>query len=40
MDENNRNFILAIILSIGVLFSWQLFFAPKPHPPVGAPVEQ
>jgi YidC/Oxa1 family membrane protein insertase len=31
MDENNRNFILAIILSIGVLFAWQFFFAPKPH---------
>jgi YidC/Oxa1 family membrane protein insertase len=31
MDENNRNFILAIILSIGVLFAWQYFFAPKPH---------
>jgi YidC/Oxa1 family membrane protein insertase len=40
MDENNRNFILAIILSIGVLFTWQLFFAPKPHPPMGTPVEQ
>ena len=32
MDENNRNFILAIILSIGVLFAWQYFFVPKPHP--------
>jgi YidC/Oxa1 family membrane protein insertase len=32
MDENNRNFILAIVLSIGVLFAWQYFFAPKPHP--------
>jgi YidC/Oxa1 family membrane protein insertase len=31
MDENNRNFILAIVLSIGVLFAWQYFFAPKPH---------
>jgi YidC/Oxa1 family membrane protein insertase len=29
MDENNRNFILAIILSIGVLFAWQQFFVPK-----------
>ena len=35
MDENNRNFILAIILSIGVLFAWQYFFAPKPHPGQG-----
>jgi YidC/Oxa1 family membrane protein insertase len=32
MDENNRNFILAIVLSIGVLFGWQYFFVPK-HPP-------
>ncbi len=31
MDENNRNFILAILLSIGVLFAWQFFLAPKPH---------
>ena len=36
MDENNRNFILAIILSIGVLFAWQQFFVPK-HPDTGAP---
>ena len=32
MDENNRNFILAIVLSIAVLFGWQYFFLPK-HPP-------
>src|SRR5437867_681830 len=32
MDENNRNFILAIVLSIGVLFGWQYFFVPR-HPP-------
>ena len=35
MDENNRNFLLAILLSIGVLFAWQFFFVPKPHPPTG-----
>src|SRR5680860_1455739 len=41
MDENNRNFILAIILSIGVLFAWQYFFVPKPQQGAGAPpVEQ
>ena len=34
MDENNRNFILAIVLSIGVLFAWQFFFVPKHQPPV------
>jgi YidC/Oxa1 family membrane protein insertase len=32
MDENNRNFLLAIVLSIGVLFAWQFFFVPHPHP--------
>jgi YidC/Oxa1 family membrane protein insertase len=32
MDENNRNFILAIILSVGVLFGWQYFFVPKHAP--------
>jgi YidC/Oxa1 family membrane protein insertase len=32
MDENNRNFLLAILLSIGVLFAWQFFFVPKPQP--------
>ena len=37
MDENNRNFILAIVLSIGVLFAWQYFFVPKPPPGAGAP---
>jgi YidC/Oxa1 family membrane protein insertase len=41
MDENNRNFILAIILSMAVLFAWQLFFAPTPSPDQGKPaVEQ
>ncbi len=30
MDENNRNFILAIVLSMVVLFGWQYFFVPKP----------
>ncbi|MGH6833594.1 MAG: membrane protein insertase YidC, partial [Methyloceanibacter sp.] len=39
MDENNRNFILAIILSIGVLFVWQQFFVPKP-PDTVPPTEQ
>ena len=39
MDENNRNFILAIVLSIGVLFAWQFFFVPK-HPPPVKPAEQ
>jgi YidC/Oxa1 family membrane protein insertase len=32
MDENNRNFILAIVLSMTVLFAWQFFFVPTPPP--------
>jgi YidC/Oxa1 family membrane protein insertase len=42
MDENNRNFILAIILSVGVLFGWQYFFVPKhaPQPPGTQTTEQ
>src|SRR5512134_3635700 len=45
MDENNRNFILAIVLSIGVLFAWQFFFLPTPQqglaptPPAQQPVD-
>jgi YidC/Oxa1 family membrane protein insertase len=37
MDDNNRNFILAIVLSMAVLFAWQYFFVPKPKPPSGTP---
>ncbi len=33
MDENNRNFLLALVLSVIVLFGWQAFFAPKQVPP-------
>jgi YidC/Oxa1 family membrane protein insertase len=32
MDENNRNFILAIVLSMTVLFAWQFFFVPTKPP--------
>ncbi|MEM9591259.1 MAG: membrane protein insertase YidC [Pseudomonadota bacterium] len=32
MDENNRNFILAIVLSMTVLFAWQFFFVPTEPP--------
>ena len=32
MDENNRNFLMALVLSVLVLFGWQAFFAPKPVP--------
>ena len=37
MDENNRNFILAIVLSMVVLFAWQFFFVPEQPP---APEQQ
>ncbi|MBM3545176.1 MAG: membrane protein insertase YidC [Alphaproteobacteria bacterium] len=29
MDDHNRNFILAIVLSMAVLFAWQYFFLPQ-----------
>jgi YidC/Oxa1 family membrane protein insertase len=32
MDENNRNFILAIVLSMAVLFAWQFYFVPETPP--------
>jgi YidC/Oxa1 family membrane protein insertase len=32
MDENNRNFILAILLSSGVVFAWQTFTLPEQAP--------
>jgi len=32
MDENNRNFILAIVLSMVVLFAWQYYFVPATPP--------
>src|SRR4029078_6294535 len=40
MDENNRNFLLGILLSIGVLFAWQYFFVPQHPPATKAPTEQ
>jgi YidC/Oxa1 family membrane protein insertase len=40
MDENNRNFILAIVLSMAVLFLWQYFFVPAPPPETKPPAEQ
>ncbi|HYH70544.1 MAG TPA: membrane protein insertase YidC [Methyloceanibacter sp.] len=33
MDENNRNFILAIVLSMVVLFAWQFYFVPEQEKP-------
>ena len=40
MDENNRNFLLALVLSVLVLFAWQAFFAPKQLPPPPQTAEQ
>jgi len=33
MDENNRNFLLAILLSMVVLFAWQFLFVPETPTP-------
>jgi YidC/Oxa1 family membrane protein insertase len=33
-DSDNKNLILAAVLSIGVVFAWQAFFVPPPPPPV------
>ncbi|MGI8851873.1 MAG: membrane protein insertase YidC [Methyloceanibacter sp.] len=38
MDDHNRNFIMAIVLSMAVLFTWQFFFLPEPG--VQKPAEQ
>lgn len=40
MDENNRNFLLAIVLSIGVLLGWNYFFAVPQPDQVQKPAEQ
>lgn len=32
MDENNRNFILALVLSVLVIFTWQALFIPQEDP--------
>jgi len=39
MEENTRNYILAIALSLGVLLIWQFYFAPPPKK-ADTPVEQ
>ncbi|HEV2605478.1 MAG TPA: membrane protein insertase YidC [Microvirga sp.] len=33
MREDNRNLLLAIVLSVAVLLGWNVFFAPPPAPP-------
>ena len=33
MDDNNRNLILAMVLSALVMIGWYAFFAPEPPPP-------
>lgn len=32
MDENNRNFLLALVLSVLVIFTWQALFVPREDP--------
>ena len=38
-DDNNKNMILAIVLSVAVIFGWQVFFAPEPATDLGAQLE-
>ena len=33
MEDNNRNLILAMVLSAVVMLVWSIFFAPEPPPP-------
>ena len=33
MEDNNRNLILAMVLSAIVMLVWSIFFAPEPPPP-------
>ena len=40
MDENNRNFLLAIVLSMVVLFAWQYFFVPATEPSLPTQTQQ
>ncbi len=37
MREENKNLLLAIVLSVAVLIGWQYFFAPPPKPPQPQP---
>ena len=45
MDDNNRNLILAMVLSALVMIGWYAFFAPPPpvalplRPPIATPYE-
>ena len=32
---DNKNFIIAIVLSLAILIGWQYFFAPAPPPAAG-----
>jgi len=38
-DNNNKNMILAIVLSMAVIFGWQMFFAPEPVTDLGSQLE-
>lgn len=38
-DNNNKNMILAIVLSMGVIFGWTIFFPPEPATDLGSQLE-
>src|SRR5690606_3259840 len=40
MEDNTRNYILAILLSLVVLATWQLYFAPPPPKEPDTPTGQ
>ena len=37
MSGDNRNLIIAIVLSVAIMFGWQFFFAPQPKKPQPSP---
>ncbi|UXU73731.1 MULTISPECIES: membrane protein insertase YidC [unclassified Paracoccus (in: a-proteobacteria)] len=39
MQDNNRNLILAMVLSALVMLVWSIFFAPEPVPPAQEPAQ-
>ena len=39
MQDNNRNLILAMVLSALVMLVWSIFFAPEPAPPAQEPAQ-
>ncbi len=39
MEDQNKNMILAIVLSMAVIFGWQILFPPEPVSDIGAQLE-